>query len=504
MRYVEGKTARDQLSFMPMSFDEMIGEENPVRVIDAFVEILDIKALGCKHSETYTTGRMPYNPKDLLKLYIYGYFNGIRTSRKLEKECHRNIELMWLINGIAPDFKTIADFRKDNKSAVIGVFKQFSLFCDELNLIGKEMVAIDGSKFRACNSRRKNFTKRKIEKMLEHYEQSAKKYIELLESSDGGDEDNSKFNINEIKDKLLEAKNRIEELNQLKNEVEENGEVSITDPDSRHMSVSNNGTDIAHNVQVAVDSKNHLVVAVDVTSNAADNGQLYHMAEQTKKELSVDEIAVLADKGYYNGKDLKSCQENGIKAIVSKQKIGSRTGDENFTKDKFTYVKEKDCYICPMGKELTKQSGPNSKRSRYRCSGCDTCPNRSKCTTNPKGREVSPTEYQEYYDRADALFAENIDLYKQRQMIVEHPFGTIKRALGYTYFLLRGHENVKCESCMYFFIYNFKRVINILGITPLLDAIKAKSAKANQEMALFYCAFLINFRILSRFGKIPT
>ena len=501
MRYVEGKIDRDQISFEPISFDEMIGEENPVRVIDAFVEILDVKTLGCKYSETSTTGRMPYNPKDMLKLYVYGYFNGIRTSRKLEKECHRNIELMWLINKLAPDFKTISDFRKDNKKTVVGVFKEFSLFCNELNLIGKEMVAIDGSKFRACNSRRKCFTKRKIEKMLAHFEQSAQKYLELLESSDVSEDETNTVNIKQIEEKLQNAKKRIEELTQLQKEVEEKGEVSITDPDARHMSVSNNGTDISHNIQVAVDSKYHLVVAVDVTSNAADNGQLYPMAEHTKQELSVDEITVLADKGYYNGKDLKSCEENGITAIVSKQKFGNATGDENYAKDKFKYDSKRDIYICPMDKILERKTGKNVKRPRYRCDECDNCPNRSKCTTSIKGREVSPTEFQDVYDRADKLFAENIELYRQRQMIVEHPFGTIKRSLGYTYFLQRGHENVKCESYMHFFTYNLKRVINIMGITPLLDAIKSRKTKVNQEIYSTFSLFLIIFELLWQKGE---
>ena len=399
MRYIQGKIDRQQLNLLPMAFDDLINEDNTVRVIEAFVEILDIKALGFKYSETKATGRMPYNPKDMLKLYVYGYFNGIRTSRKLEKECGRNIELMWLLNRLTPDFKTIADFRKDNKTALIGIFKEFSLFCDELELIGKEIVAIDGSKFRACNSRRRNFTKGKIEKMLEHYEQSAKKYIDLLEKIDESDVENSELDKNKLQEKLLKVKNRLEELNQLQKEVEEKGEVSITDPDSRHMSVSNNGTDIAHNVQTAVDSKYHLVVAIDVISNAADNGQLYPMAEKVKQELCVKELTVIADKGYYNGKDLKSCEENGITAIVSKQKPGSKIGDDNFTKDKFIYNHEEDVYICPMGNKLKRVSKTGAKRTRYRGNECKDCPHKAKCTTNKKGREVSPTEYQEYYDR---------------------------------------------------------------------------------------------------------
>lgn len=490
MRYVQGKIDRQQLNILPIAFDDLINEDNSVRVIDAFVEILDIKSLGFKYSETKATGRMPYNPKDMLKLYVYGYFNGIRTSRKLEKECGRNIELMWLLNRLAPDFKTIADFRKNNKTALIGVFKEFSLFCDEMGLIGKEIVAIDGSKFRACNSRRKNFTKRKIEKMLEHYEQSAKKYIDLLEKIDENDAENNELDKNKMQEKLLKVKKRLEQLNQLQYEVEEKGEVSITDPDSRHMSVSNNGTDIAHNVQTAVDSKYDLVVAIDVTSNAADNGQLYSMADKAKHELCVKKLTVIADKGYYNGEDLKRCEENGITAIVSRQKPGIKTGDDNFTKDKFIYNREEDVYICPMGNKLKRVSKIGAKRTRYRGNECKDCSHKIKCTTNKKGREVSPTEYQEYYDRADKLFADNLGLYKQRQMIVEHPFGTIKRSLGYTYFLMRGHEKVTSESYLHFFVYNLKRVINILGITPLLDALKEKYRKIAELKLLLSVQFL--------------
>lgn len=493
MRYVQGKIDRQQLNLLPIAFDDLINENNTVRVIEAFVEILDIKSLGFKYSETKATGRMPYNPKDMLKLYVYGYFNGIRTSRKLEKECGRNIELMWLLNRLAPDFKTIADFRKDNKTALIGIFKEFSLFCDEMGLIGKEIVAIDGSKFRACNSRRRNFTKRKIEKMLEHYEQSAKKYMDLLEKIDENDAENNELDKDKLQEKLLKVKNRLEELNQLQKEVEEKGEVSITDPDSRHMSVSNNGTDIAHNVQTVVDSKYHLVVAIDVTSNAADNGQLYTMAEKAKQELCVDELTVIADKGYYNGTDLKRCEENGITAIVSKQKLGSKTGYDSFTKDKFIYNQEEDVYICPIGNKLKRVSKIGAKRKRYRGDECKDCPHKIKCTTNKKGREVSPTEYQEYYDRADKLFADNLELYKQRQMIVEHPFGTIKRGLGYTYFLMRGHEKVKTETYLHFFAYNLKRVINILGITPLIEALKEKYRKIVElKLLLLVQIFCIN------------
>ena len=471
MGYVTNEFDRNQVNLMPLAFDELIDENNPVRVIDAFVEMLDMNKLNCVYATSKATGRPPYNPKDLLKLYIYGYFNGIRTSRKLERECKRNIELMWLLNNLTPDDKTISSFRKDNKTAVISTFKQFSVLCHELNLIGKEIVAIDGSKFRACNSRRKSYTKRKIEKMLVHFEQAANKYIELLEQSE---KDQTVTDISNLKEKLENAMNRIKELNILAIEVEEKGEISITDSDSRHMSVSNNGTDISHNVQTAVDEKHHLIVAVDVTSNAQDNGQLTPMADQVKQELGVEEITLLADKGYYNGECLKHCQENGITAIVSKQKYGSKTGDDNYTRDKFLYNKEKDVFVCPQGQELICKSSKKAKRIKYKTEACKNCLYQTNCTTSEKGRDISINEYFENYEKADSLFAEYINLYKKRQMIVEHPYGTIKRSLGYTYFLTRGHDNVKNESYLHCLTYNLIRVITIMGVAPLVDILKNK------------------------------
>lgn len=265
------------------------------------------------------------------------------------------------------------------------------------------------------------------------------------------------------------------------------------------MSVSNNGTDISHNVQTAVDEKHHLIVAVDVTSNAQDNGQLTPMVEMAKAELGIDKITVLADKGYYNGDCLKHCFENGTTAIISRQKFGNATGNSDYTNDKFIYDKEKDIYICPMGKELKRVSKIGSKRINYRCYQCNNCPNKDKCTTNDRGRRISPSEYEEIYQKADKLFAENLELYKKRQMIVEHPFGTIKRALGYTYFLTRGNENVKNESYLHCLTYNLKRVINIMGIPPLIEAIKAKMAKQYGKAPIEFCHFSNDFKNICRF-----
>jgi len=401
---------------------------------------------------------------------------------------------MWLINNQTPHNKTISDFRKNNKRALENMFKEFSMFCDIIGLIGKEMVAIDGSKFRASNSRRKNFTKNKVKKMISHYEETAVKYIELLEKNDveeKSNEENLKLTKQEIQERILAAQTRIKELKLMGDEIEINGEISITDKDARHMSVSNNGTDISHNVQISVDNKNHLVVAVDVISSPADQGQLYNMAEKTAKELriklnenkeeiNVEELTdedfkftVLADKGYYVYEDLKDCLESGIKPIVAKQKSPNMTGNAKYVIDNFIYDKEKDIYVCPEGqilKNITQKI--NSKSFTYKNKlACDCCKFKDLCTNNKEGRKITRNEKHEIYDIANNIMDKNKYAYKLRQMIVEHVFGTVKRSLGYTYFLTRGNESVRAETFMHFFTYNLKRVINIMGVKPLIEAL---------------------------------
>lgn len=489
-RYVEG-SSREQIQVV--SLDDLIGEDNPARVFDAFVDSLDMKKLGFKYAQTKETGRKPENPADMCKLYIYGYFNGIRSSRKIEKECKRNIEVMWLINNLTPHNKTISDFRKDNKKPLENLFKEFTMLCDMMGLIGKEMIAIDGSKFRASNSRKKNFTRNKVKKMIQHYEDSAKKYMELLENSDKNDsEQKPDFTKEDLNEKLKNAQKRIEELKEMSEEIEKTGDISITDKDAKHMGVSNNGTDISHNVQVAVDSKNHLVVAVDVISAPADQGQLYNVAklaadelrielknneeenDETKENNSEDYIlTVLADKGYYEYESLKECLEAGIKTIVSKQKSPNNTGDEKYVIDNFIYDKERDVYICPQAKILYNVSKSTSKEHKYKnTSICKECTQRDQCTKKVEGRTIIRSEKHDIYDIVNKITKDNMYLYKKRQQIVEHPFGTIKRALGYTYFLTRGNASVRVESFMHFFIYNLKRVINIMGVKALIEYLK--------------------------------
>lgn len=483
--YVNGEN-REQINMLPICLDDMIAEDNPVRAIDAIVNLLNMKELGFKYAVINPKGRDSYNPADMLKLYLYCYNNAIRSSRKIEVECHRNIEVKWLINNLTPDHKTIANFRKDNKKAIKAAFKQFVMICDELGLLGKTLVAIDGSKFKASNARKKNYTKNKVKKMIEHFEKAVEDYMKLLDQNDEQDTCNTKvgaLDITTIEEKIKQAKNRIEELNQLAKQIEEEGEVSITDPDSRHMGVSNNGTDVSYNVQTAVDSKNDIVVALDVITSPADQGQLHHMAHLAAEELSLinketeevkedDEyiLTILADKGYYTGEDLQKCKEDHIEAIVARQKPGSSTGNDEYTIDKFIYQKETDTYLCPQGQVLSNVSKPDTKKPIYKNSrACKNCPYKNDCTKNKNGRIITRNEYAELFEEADIRMLKNKDLYKQRQMIVEHPFGTIKRGLGFSYFLMRRLENVKTETFMHFLVYNVKRVINIIGVKGLIE-----------------------------------
>jgi transposase len=438
---------RNQLNLLPMCLDEMVAQDNVVRAIDAIVDNLDILSMEFTHSETKETGRKPYNPVDMFKLYTYCYYNGIRSSRKIEKECYRNIEVMWLINELRPDFKTISDFRKNNKRQIKAAFSKFSMICDELGLVSKEIVAIDGSKFRANNGRKAYHTKNKLDKMLAHYAESAEKYMALLDTCDTQEKDNQTSTISrtEIEEKIKRIKDRVSELETLAEQVEKEGTIYMTDPDARIMKSNNGGGDISHNVQIAVEDKTHLVIAVDVTSEAVDYKQFYNMASKAKEELKVEEITAIADKGYYSAEEFAKCKDAGIIAIVSKANKNS-FASVNYGKMNFRYDAEKDVYICPQGHELKKYSQirtSNKDFCRYfNKKACLACPVKDTCTPNKHGRTVSRKKNDRYADEVDKRTKELMDVYKKRQRMAEHPFGTIKRSLGFTYFLTRGTESV--------------------------------------------------------------
>jgi transposase len=471
---------REQISLMPMCMDDMIPNDCEVRAIDAIVDKMDIQSIGFTYSQTKETGRKPYSPVEMFKLYAYSYFNGIRSSRKIERECYRNIEIIWLIRGLKPDFKTIADFRKNNKNQIKQAFHKFSVICDELGLIGKEMVAVDGSKFRASNSRLAYHSEKKIEKKIEHYNNVAAQYLDLLDSCDVRENDcnTSKLSRAEIETKIESINKRLAELEVLKQRVKENGSICETDPDSRMMQTNNKGYDICHNVQVAVDDKNHLVVVVDVTSQPVDKEQLHNISLQAKEELNVEVLTVIADKGYYSAPEFAKCKEDNITPIVSKADHSHMAATKEYGKSQFKYDEEKDGYICPQGHLLKaynhrKKYTEDMDNRRYQnFEACSKCPVKDKCSENKKGRTIQDRPFQRIADEVDRRTEGFSDMYKKRKQMVEHPFGTIKRALGFSYFLTRKTENVRTESLLHFFVYNMKRAINIVGARELLEILQ--------------------------------
>lgn len=481
MPYIQGED-RNQIILFPESIDEYISENSVVRIIDEYIEQLDVEKLGFKFAKSPSVGRPPYNPKDMLKLYIYGYLNRIRSSRRLEHEAIRNIEVMWLLKKVRPDFKTIADFRKDNKKSLKGVFREFNRLCDEWGLFGKEMVAIDGSKFRACNSKRNNFSNKKIDRHIKYIDEKINQYMNDLEENDCIEEVDRKPSAEEIKQRIQELRTRKEIYEGYKAELEESkeNELSTMDPDARLMSSNNNGVDVSYNVQATVDAKNKLIADFKVTSNANDLGELDNMALRAKKLFGGKEFTALADKGYYKVEDIKRCAKEGITPYICKQTASNRTGDKDFYPNKFTYDKERDVYICPAGQELYYAIDRKRKRkgiigSDYRnYEACSKCEFKDRCTRSKKGRSIFRHVDQDFLDTVEEQTQENIEAYKLRQMIVEHPFGTIKRAWEASYFLTRGKKSVSAEIGLSFLAYNLKRAINILGVQEILRRLKEK------------------------------
>lgn len=494
-KYIEGFNT-NQYSLFPVSFDEMVEEDNPVRGICAIVDSMDETKLTFIHSQTKRTGRPPYNPVCMFKIYLYCYYNKIRSSRNIEKECKRNIELMWLTGGLAPDHKTIADFRKNNKRAIEAAHTEFIRICTELGLVGKSTIAIDGTKIKANNSRKNNVTISKLNKMIEHHDENIHEYLKQLSQNDIAESTDT------IKSKLKKAQQKKKECEALIEEMESEGirEKSLVDPDSHQMGASNNGTDISYNVQNAVDEKEHIIVTTDVVTSPADQTQLYAMAEKTVEELEVSDdeaVTVLADKGYWRNDDIVKCEEDSrINAIVA---IPNEKGIQDYRKSDFIYKEETDEYICPMGQILKRWKGKTPSYSNP--SACKNCTNRDKCTKSSRGRVILRNDNEELIETAKKRYKDNYELYKLRQQIVEHPFGTIKRTLGFTYFLTRRLENVKTENFLHVITYNLKRVLNILKVPELvvqLNQIKAKNEQENlSEMLIFlhkYVFWVLNLR----------
>ena len=473
MAYIKGED-RYQITLFPEAIDDYITEDNPVRVIEAFVNSLDMQELGFQKAEPNNIGRPPYDPRDLLKLYLYGYLNRIRSSRRLEDEAGRNLELIWLMRKLKPDFKTIADFRKDNSKALKGVFKQFTMLCKDWDLYGKDVIAVDGSKFRASNSKRSNFNQKKIQRHLKYIDEKINRYLSELDSNDQDEADIHVPTAEEIRQRIEELKSRKAKYLAMQQQMDETGstEVSTTDPDARLMVVNNNGIEVSYNVQTAVDQKHKLVVDSEVINNPADQGQLSPIAKQAKETLGVKEIKVLADKGYYSTNDLAECETNHIETYVPRQKFAGNIANPEFQADKFQYDQEQDVYHCPGGQVLYPSRITESYGVKYQIyknyRACKDCPLKEQCTKAQKGRTIHRNLQQDLLDEIERRTRENQQLYKQRKMIVEHPFGTVKRTWGYSYFLTRGLDSVAAENKLHMLAYNLRRVINILGVKEMV------------------------------------
>jgi len=470
MRYINGVNRKQAILF-PEIIDEYVEDNNPVRFMDAFVDSLDLKELSFSHAELESTGRPPYHPADLLKLYIYGYLNRIRSSRSLEKESRRNVELMWLLKKLAPDFKTIADFRKDRVDAVKKVCKEFIFLCKRLDLFGGELVAIDGSKFRAVNSKHRNFNEKKLKKKLEGIEEKIEGYLRELEENDEKESGVNSPDRQELEAKIEELKERRGEHQKLLGKLEELGEsqISLTDPDSRAM-MDDQRIEVCYNLQISVDEKHKLILDHEITNEVTDNNQLSKMAKRAKEVLGVEELEVLADKGYYDGDQIKECLENGIIPYIPEKRW---KGD--FSLSKFKYDKQRDLYICPAGAELrfTNLARSHGKLYRlYKSKQCISCPFRSKCTKIWRGRMICRWEHQEILEEMKKRVKANKQKVKLRQQLAEHPFGTLKRGFGQGYLLLKGLRKVGGEASLSVLAYNLKRAINVVGVKRLVSSIR--------------------------------
>jgi len=469
--YVKGKN-RNQITLFPEVIDDYITEENQVRFIDAFVESLNL--INFKYGQTKYSGRPPYNPKDLLKLYIYGYLNNIRSSSKLEKETHRNIEVFWLIQKLQPDHKTISNFRQDNKKLIKQVFKKFTVICKNLELFGGELIAVDGSKFEAVNSNNRAFTKTKLQEKIKEIEKYIDEYFEELDKNDDEESGIKDFTKKELKEEINSLQKRKEEYEKLQEQLENSGntQICLTDSDSRLMRTGHNGKDVCYNVQVAADEKHNLIVDYEVTNHENDLNELSNISIKAKETLEVEEIETLADVGYYNGKEIKKCFENGITPYVSKPK--SSGTDKKFNKSKFKYYSEKDVYVCPNDSELKfkkKKKGKNGEIYKvYRGKNCNQCKLKEKCTKSKTGREVRRWEHEEILDEMAKRYELNKEKTKKRKHIIEPVFGCLKRNFNQGYMLLKGIPEVSAEFSLSALAYNIKRVENIVGIKKLIKA----------------------------------
>ena len=480
MQHITG-IARNQMVFT--SLEDPISKDNPVRFIDAFVENIDLKTLGFELRTLIKEGRPSFDTKIFLKIYLYGYLNGLRSSRKLEKECLRNIELQWLLCGLLPNYHSISDFRKDNPSSLKKLFKVFVSFLKDADLIAGETIAIDGTKSRAHNSKKANFNQKKIDRHLAYIEEKTQEYLDELAQNDASE---NSITITKIQEKIERLKTNKIKYELLETKLKESGEpqISTTDEDSRALLVQGVVVEVSYNIQAAVDDKHNLVVATH-TINRNDRNALSAIAIEAKNNLEVETFTALVDKGYHNGREITNCKKADITTIVANPEVvnSNKNGTtQDYLVANFVYDSATDSYQCPQGETLkttgkwhkksgrTEQSGYQFKK--YRTPACKECPVKSLCTSRSGGRELDRSEYADAVEENNQRYRENGQLYRRRQEINEHIFGTIKRQWGYNHTNLTGLEKVNGEHSLIMLVYNIKRAMNILGVADLIAKLR--------------------------------
>jgi transposase len=477
-RFVEGSD-RGQSTLFPECVADWIGEDNPVRVIDVFVEELDLAELGFGGVDPEVTGRPSYHPAVLLKLYIYGYLNRVQSSRRLEREAGRNVEVMWLTGRLAPDHKTIADFRKDNGRAIRQVCARFVALCRAMGLLTQASVAIDGSKFKAVNNRDRNFTRAKMERRMAQIEESVARYLQQLDTADRQEPSEAlKTKTSRLKEKIAKLKEQMQHLAKLRVRMlaAPDQQISLTDPDARSMATSGRGSGVVgYNVQVAVDTAHHLIITHEVTNVGTDRSQLAHVSKETKATLGAESLDVVADRGYFNSEEILACENAGITVTLPKPMTSNSKAQGRFGKQDFRYVAQQDVYICPAGERLayhytTEENGLVLRR--YWTNACQSCAIKHSCTTG-KERRITRWEHERVLEAVQRRLDEHPEKMRQRRETVEHPFGTIKSWMGSTHFQMKTLKHVGTEMALHVLAYNMKRVMRILGVGGLMEAIHA-------------------------------
>jgi transposase len=469
-RFVEGLD-RGQGTIFPETLDDFVEEDNGVRVVEAFVETLDLGALGFSGVDPKATGRPSYHPSVLLKLYIYGYLNRVQSSRRLEREAGRNVEVMWLTGRLVPDHKTIADFRKDNGAAIRKVCAQFVALCRQLGLLATASVAIDGSKFKAVNNRDRNFTAAKMKRRMAQIEESVARYLHQLDSADRQEPSLAQtMKTARLTEKIAKLKEEMKRLEALDAKRQEQPDQQIS------MATSGRGSGtVGYNVQAAVDCEHHLIVTHEVTNVGNDRSQLSPMAKKTKATLGADELDVVADRGYFSSEEILACDEAGITVTLPKPMTSGNKAKGRFVKADFRYLADQDVYLCPAGEHLkyyfTNQENGLGLR-RYWTNACRTCAIKHRCTTGVQ-RRITRWEHEPVLEAVQRRLDENPQAMRQRRETVEHPFGTIKARMGATHFLMKTMPRVASEMALHVLAYNLTRVMNILGIVPLINAMRA-------------------------------